>query len=131
MDFLKIWLLFAGSLRSLSVVLGYLDKIHFQERVFVLAVDEVTALQARTFSVWTLLTCFLCVLCALNINNRTIYIATLFSFAAALGFFSLEFFIYHTISFSALLPILFVAGVSLCWMPFRIPPIERIKDKRI
>lgn len=43
-NYLKIWLLFVASLRALSVVLGYLDKIYFQERVFPIATEEGTPL---------------------------------------------------------------------------------------
>ncbi|CAH2041814.1 unnamed protein product [Thlaspi arvense] len=37
----------------------------------------VTEVHGRTFGVWTLLTCTLCFLCAFNLDNKPLYLATL------------------------------------------------------
>jgi hypothetical protein len=58
----------------------------------------VTDVHGRTFGVWTLLTCTLCFLCALNLENRPLYMATFLSFIYALGHFLTEYLIYHTMT---------------------------------
>lgn len=63
-----------------------------------LFLNTVADVHGRTFAVWTLLTCTLCVLCALNLSNRALYQATFLSFVYALGYFLIECFIYGTMA---------------------------------
>lgn len=63
-----------------------------------LFLKTVADVHGRTFAVWTLLTCTLCVLCALNLSNRALYQATFLSFVYALGYFLIECFIYGTMA---------------------------------
>lgn len=68
-------------------------------RLFVcLFLKTVADVHGRTFAVWTLLTCTLCVLCAFNLSNRALYQATFLSFVYALGYFLIECFIYGTMA---------------------------------
>ena len=64
----------------------------------------------RTFGVWTLLTCTLCVFCAFNLDNKPLYQITFLSFVFALGYFLLECFVYHTMAVKNLLSLFFFAG---------------------
>jgi hypothetical protein len=70
----------------------------------------------RTFGVWTLLTCLLCVMTALNLDNEALYLVTFLSFVFALGYFLLECFVYHTMAVKSLASLFFFAG-SLGFLP--------------
>ncbi|KAI4981343.1 hypothetical protein ZWY2020_021828, partial [Hordeum vulgare] len=69
-----------------------------------------TEIHGRTIGVWTLLTCTLCFLCAFNLENKPLYIATFLSFIYALGHFLTEYLIYHTIAATNLSTVGFFAG---------------------
>jgi hypothetical protein len=75
----------------------------------------VTDVHGRTFGVWTLLTCTLCFLCALNLENRPLYLATFLSFIYALGHFLTEYLIYHTMAAANLSTVGFFAGIKLAF----------------
>ena len=70
----------------------------------------VTEIHGRTFGTWTLLTCTLCLLCARNLHNKPLYLATLLSFVYALGHFGMEYLIFHTMSTKNVLTVTFFAG---------------------
>lgn len=70
----------------------------------------------RTFAMWTATSCMLCLCCAKNPCNQTVYGATLFSFVLALVFFLSELFVFKTLSWQKVLQPLTVAGVSVLWM---------------
>ena len=72
----------------------------------------VTDVHGRTFGVWTLLTCTLCFLCALNLENRPLYLATFLSFIYAIGHFLTEYLIYHTMAVANLSTVGFFAGTK-------------------
>ena len=77
----------------------------------------VTDVHGRTFGVWTLLTCTLCFLCALNLENRPLYLATFLSFIYAIGHFLTEYLIYHTMAAANLSTVGFFAGTKFAfWM---------------
>ncbi|KAL6846886.1 hypothetical protein ACP4OV_022739 [Aristida adscensionis] len=90
------WLMLVGSLRLASVWFGFFDI--WALRVAVFSQTDMTDVHGRTFGVWTLLTCTLCFLCALNLENKPLYIATFLSFIYALGHFLTEYLIYHTMA---------------------------------
>lgn len=73
----------------------------------------VTDVHGRTFGVWTLLTCTLCVLCAFNLDNKPIYLATFLSFVYAFGHFLTEYLIYHTMAIGNLTTVGIFAGNSV------------------
>jgi hypothetical protein len=56
----------------------------------------VTRLHGRTFGVWTLMSCTLTFLCALNLDNKPLYATTFMSFVYAYGHFIIENLVYHT-----------------------------------
>lgn len=74
----------------------------------------VTEIHGRTFGVWTLLTCTLCYLCAFNLDNKPLYIATFLSFIYALGHFLTEYFIYQTMVAANLTTVAIIAGMYVC-----------------
>lgn len=73
------------------------------------AVSEV---HGRTFGVWTLLTCTLCFLCAFNLENKPLYLATFLSFIYALGHFLTEYLFYQTMTIANLSTVGFFAGIT-------------------
>mmetsp|Transcript_17204 Transcript_17204/g.22509 ORF Transcript_17204/g.22509 Transcript_17204/m.22509 type:complete len:143 (+) Transcript_17204:82-510(+) len=113
---LKRWLMLVAVLRLISVYKGYSDAEVFKHNLFPRArVGQVSELQGRTFAVWVSVTFMLCMLCASSME-KSIFIATFFSFVIALVFFSLEYFVYHTMTFNAILSPLVVASFSSIWM---------------
>lgn len=78
---------------------------------------NVTSLAARLFGTWTLLAAVLRFVCAIDINNKTVYHLTFFSFFLALGHFVSELWpygtAYLTIGISA--PLL-VSSLSIIFM---------------
>lgn len=71
----------------------------------------VTEVHGRTFGTWTLLTCTLCYICAFNLDNKPIYLATLLSFVYAFGHFLTEYLIYQTMAISNLTTVGIFAGM--------------------
>ncbi|CAD6269432.1 unnamed protein product [Miscanthus lutarioriparius] len=105
------WLMLVGSLRLASVWFGFFDI--WALRVAVFSQTEMTDVHGRTFGVWTLLTCTLCFLCALNLENRPLYLATFLSFIYALGHFLTEYLIYHTMAATNLSTVGFFAATLI------------------
>ncbi|KAM3368436.1 hypothetical protein ACQJBY_016776 [Aegilops geniculata] len=103
------WLMLVGSLRLASVWFGFFNI--WALRVAVFSQIEMTEIHGRTFGVWTLLTCTLCFLCAFNLENKPLYIATFLSFIYALGHFLTEYLIYHTMAAANLSTVGFFAGI--------------------
>ncbi|CAN6554711.1 unnamed protein product [Malus baccata var. baccata] len=75
-----------------------------------------TEVHGRTFGVWTLLTCTLCYLCAFNLENKPLYLATFLSFVYALGHFLSEYLTYQTMAIANLSTVSFFAGTAIVWM---------------
>ena len=76
-----------------------------------LSLITVTEVHGRTFGTWTLLTCTLCYLCAFNLDNKPLYLATFLSFIYAFGHFLTEYLIYQTMSTRNLATVGFFAGM--------------------
>ncbi|KMZ67850.1 Ergosterol biosynthetic protein 28 [Zostera marina] len=108
------WLMLVGTLRLASVWFGFFDI--WALRLAVFSSTQMTEIHGRTFGVWTLLTCTLCYLCAFNLDNKPLYIATFLSFIYALGHFLTEYFIYQTMVAANLTTVAIIAGTSLVWM---------------
>ncbi|KAL6211844.1 hypothetical protein ACLB2K_017067 [Fragaria x ananassa] len=139
MKALSWWLMLVGSLRLVSVWFGFFDiwalrlavfskspkhqkdvgvytsNVELYSLILVFACI-VTEVHGRTFGVWTLLTCTLCYLCAFNLDNKPLYLATFLSFIYALGHFLTEYLIYHTMAIANLSTVGFFAGTSIIWM---------------
>lgn len=80
--------------------------------LFLILFSVVTEVHGRTFGVWTLLTCTLCYLCAFNLENKPLYLATFLSFVYALGHFLTEYLIYQTMAIANLSTVGFFAGIN-------------------
>ncbi|KIJ12810.1 hypothetical protein PAXINDRAFT_136700 [Paxillus involutus ATCC 200175] len=78
---------------------------------------SITALQARTFAVWTLTSAVVRGYAAYNLHNKTIYDMALFTYLIAFGHFTSELFIFRTckINVAVLSPII-VSTATLVWM---------------
>ncbi|KAI6006522.1 Erg28 like protein-domain-containing protein [Pisolithus orientalis] len=81
------------------------------------APNHVTALQARTFAVWTLTAAIVRGYAAYHIHDKRIYDMALFTYLIAFGHFSSEILIFRTarLNSAALSPVI-VSTVSLIWM---------------
>ncbi|XP_073127800.1 ergosterol biosynthetic protein 28 isoform X1 [Henckelia pumila] len=98
----------------------------YQSVVFLFFVSEV---HGRTFGVWTLLTCTLCFLCAFNLENKPLYLATFLSFVYAFGHFLTEYLIYHTMAIANLTTVGIFAGTSIVWMLLQWNSYQPLKSK--
>ncbi|XP_022772258.1 ergosterol biosynthetic protein 28 isoform X1 [Durio zibethinus] len=103
------WLMLVGSLRLASVWFGFFDI--WALRLAVFSNTTMTEVHGRTFGVWTLLTCTLCFLCALNLENKPLYLVTFLSFIYAFGHFLTEYLFYHTMALSNLTTVGIFAGM--------------------
>jgi hypothetical protein len=118
MEVLALWLLFVASMRLLSMYLGYFNFNRIKTNVYVGMPAMVTPLCGRIFAQWTSLSFMLCVLCAYDLANATMFIATFMSFVFAVAHFSTEVFIYKTT----------VVGVNGALIPFIIAGTFPLQD---
>ncbi|KAH7884519.1 Erg28 like protein-domain-containing protein [Phlebopus sp. FC_14] len=79
--------------------------------------SSITALQARTFAVWTLTSAVVRGYAAYNIHNKIIYDMALFTYLIAFGHFTSELLIFRTakLNVPVLSPVV-VSTTSLIWM---------------
>lgn len=111
-----------AALRTISVVQGYKGPHTFRQRIFTRRPEQVSPLAGRLFAVWTLVTCFCCLVASQNLDNRPVFLITIFSFLVALFFFALETLWYGTLNLNAVNSIpFFVASISVAWMLLELP----------
>ncbi|KAK3146495.1 hypothetical protein QOZ80_3BG0267170 [Eleusine coracana subsp. coracana] len=77
---------------------------------------QMTGVHGRTFGVWTLLSCTLTFLCALNLDNKPLYATTFMSFVYAYSHFLIENLVYQTSTVANLVTYAIVAVTSIVWM---------------
>ncbi|GBG79672.1 hypothetical protein CBR_g29820 [Chara braunii] len=114
MKLLSVWLLLVAVMRLSAFVWGYTDLSKLQVGVY--SETELSPLHGREFSAWTATTASLCLICALNLNSRPIYLATMMSFVIAEAHFLLEFFVFRTMSVQTFISPAIIASVSALWM---------------
>lgn len=112
------WQLFVGVVAVLNTLQNFLT-LKFTRRIYnaVPPAQPVTALQARTFAVWTLTSAVVRVYAAYHIQNKVIYDMALMTYLIAFAHFSSEIFIFRTAKIGP--PVLspcIVATTSLVWM---------------
>jgi len=110
------WQLFISTVALFNTVQNFAT-LKFTRRVYNKRQHEVTALQARTFAVWTLLSAAVRFYAAYHIHEKSVYDITLISYLIAFGHITSELLIYGSagISFPSLSPLI-VSSVSLIWM---------------
>eukprot|EP00270_Netrium_digitus_P020833 TRINITY_DN8678_c0_g1_i1.p1 TRINITY_DN8678_c0_g1~~TRINITY_DN8678_c0_g1_i1.p1 ORF type:complete len:147 (+),score=35.42 TRINITY_DN8678_c0_g1_i1:158-598(+) len=119
MRLLSVWLLFVAFCRLSSVYFGYFNVWGLNVAVY--SITGLTDVHGRTFSAWTAITCLLCVLCAMDLENRSLYLATLLSFVIAFLHFVLEFLVFGSMTLSNFATVGFFAVTSLVWMSLEFP----------
>ncbi|CAL4926613.1 unnamed protein product [Urochloa decumbens] len=108
------WLMAVGALRIGLTWSGFFNATSLGAATYAQA--EMTGVHGRTFGVWTLLSCTLCFLCAFNLDNRPLYVATFLSFVYAYVHFILEYLVYHTFTAANLGAFALAAVTSIVWM---------------
>ena len=106
---LKLWLLFVATLRSISVFGGYLRPTLLHNAVTSLdwpaesdgdgdqrLTKMYAELYTRTFAIWTLLSCIICIFTAFNLHSRPLIYVALSSFYVVAVYFVVELFIFHS-----------------------------------
>ncbi|KAG7237240.1 hypothetical protein INR49_032573 [Caranx melampygus] len=96
LNVLRSWLVMVSIIGMGNTVQSFRDHSFLSEKVFTGTPEFVNGLQARTFGIWTLLSSIIRCTCAIDIQNRTLYHLTLWTFVMALGYFLSEAFIYKT-----------------------------------
>ncbi|KAH9936069.1 Erg28-like protein [Amylocystis lapponica] len=78
---------------------------------------NITALQARTFAIWTLTSAMIRLYAAYNIHSKPVYDIAIFSYLFAFAHFGSEIMIFRTAKlFSPVSTTVVVSVVSLVWM---------------
>eukprot|EP00850_Spirogloea_muscicola_P014078 SM000098S25158 [mRNA] locus=s98:435091:435813:- [translate_table: standard] len=111
---LALWLYFVALVRLVSVYFGYFAPGALRAAVYSTA--GMTDLHARTFAVWTSLSCGVCALCAADLGCRPLRRATFLSFAVALAHFVAEYSVYKTMTLANFTTIGIIASTSLVWL---------------
>uniref|UniRef100_A0A8C2JP37 Ergosterol biosynthesis 28 homolog n=1 Tax=Cyprinus carpio TaxID=7962 RepID=A0A8C2JP37_CYPCA len=96
LNVLRSWLLMVSVIAVGNTVQSFRDHSFLSQKLYTGTPDYVNGLQARTFGIWTLLSSIIRCACAIDIQNRTLYHITLWTFVLALGHFLSEAFIYKT-----------------------------------
>jgi Erg28 like protein len=113
---LKYWLFFAASLRMLSVGIALFKPDLLKSKVYRLRPDWVNPLGGRVFASWTFITCMLCIMCGLRMQEPTLYLATLGSFIVAFVNFAAEFLIFQTVDVKGFLSPFIISAISIIWL---------------
>ncbi|GJP86175.1 hypothetical protein CLOP_g16233, partial [Closterium sp. NIES-67] len=111
---LGYWLLLVAFARFSSVYFGYFNIWALQVAVY--SKRTMSDVHGRTFAAWTAVTCTLCILCALHLESRPLFLATFASFVIALVHFLLELLVYKTMTVKNFAAPCFFASVSALWM---------------
>uniref|UniRef100_A0AAY4C4P6 Ergosterol biosynthetic protein 28 n=1 Tax=Denticeps clupeoides TaxID=299321 RepID=A0AAY4C4P6_9TELE len=96
LNVLRSWLLMVSVIAMGNTVQSFRDHSFLSEKLYTGTPEFVNGLQARTFGIWTFLSSIIRCACAIDIQNRTLYHVTLWTFVLALGHFLSEAFIYKT-----------------------------------
>ncbi|XP_037652693.1 ergosterol biosynthetic protein 28 homolog isoform X1 [Sebastes umbrosus] len=96
LNVLRSWLVMVSVIAMGNTLQSFRDHSFLSEKLYTGTPEFVNGLQARTFGIWTLLSSIIRCSCAIDIQNRTLYHITLWTFVLALGHFLSEAFIYKT-----------------------------------
>ncbi|XP_059819040.1 ergosterol biosynthetic protein 28 homolog isoform X2 [Hypanus sabinus] len=117
LNVLRSWLVMVAVIAAGNTIQSFRDHSFLSEKLYTGKPALVNGLQARTFGIWTLLSSIIRCTCAVDIQNRTLYHITLWTFILALIHFLSESFVYQTapITIGVMAPLL-VAGFSILGM---------------
>ncbi|KAJ8288843.1 hypothetical protein COCON_G00015020 [Conger conger] len=117
LNVLRSWLVMVAVIAMGNTVQSFRDHSFLSEKLYTGTPEFVNGLQARTFGIWTLLSSIIRCACAIDIQNKTLYHITLWTFILALGHFLSEAFIYKTapLTIGVMAPLI-VASVSILGM---------------
>ncbi|BFZ06890.1 hypothetical protein BsWGS_09929 [Bradybaena similaris] len=93
---LRIWLSLVAVMAFGNTVMCFTTPSYLFDKLYTVDEKNVSGLSARLFGVWTLLAGGLRLICALDIYNKMLYHATLFSFILACYHFLSEVVFYQT-----------------------------------
>ncbi|XP_006632265.1 ergosterol biosynthetic protein 28 homolog [Lepisosteus oculatus] len=96
LNVLRSWLVMVSVIAVGNTVQSFRDHSFLSEKLYTGSPEFVNGLQARTFGIWTLLSSIIRCACAVDIQNKTLYHITLWTFVVALGHFLSEVFVYKT-----------------------------------
>ncbi|KAG9336472.1 hypothetical protein JZ751_002819 [Albula glossodonta] len=126
---LRSWLVMVSVIGMGNTVQSFRDHGFLSEKVYTGTPEFVNGLQARAFGIWTLLSAILRCVCAIDIQNKTLYHVTLWTFVLALGHFLSEVYIYKTATLTiGILAPLIVASVSVVGMVIGFQYIAEQQD---
>ncbi|KAB5592529.1 Ergosterol biosynthetic protein [Ceratobasidium theobromae] len=110
------WQLLVSSLAVFNTVQNFLT-LSLTKRIYCNQPHNVTALQSRTFAIWTLTSAIIRFYCAYHVNQKVIYDLTMWTYVLAFGHFSSEFLIFRTAGIGpGLLSPVVVSTTSFFWM---------------
>ncbi|KAH8822832.1 Erg28 like protein-domain-containing protein [Flagelloscypha sp. PMI_526] len=110
------WQLLTCTMGLFNVVQNFIT-LNLTQRVYNnVPKNEITPLQARTFSAWTLMSVVVRFYAAYNIHEKRVYDMALFSYLIAFGHFVSEILIFRTARPGPVLSTVVVATTSLVWM---------------
>ncbi|CUA76088.1 Ergosterol biosynthetic protein 28 [Schizosaccharomyces pombe 972h-] [Rhizoctonia solani] len=89
------WQLVVSSLAVFNTIQNFLT-LSLTKRIYNKEPHNVTALQSRTFAIWTLTSAILRFYCAYHVNEKVVYDLTMWTYVLAFGHFTSEFLIYRT-----------------------------------
>lgn len=117
LNVLRSWLVMVSVIAMGNTVQSFRDHSFLSEKLYTGTPEFVNGLQARTFGIWTLLSSIIRCACAIDIQNKTLYHITLWTFLLALGHFLSEAFIYKTapLTIGVMAPLI-VASFSIVGM---------------
>ncbi|XP_029454252.1 probable ergosterol biosynthetic protein 28 isoform X2 [Rhinatrema bivittatum] len=117
LNILRSWLVMVSVIAIGNTVQSFRDYGFLSEKLYTSKPELVNGLQARTFGIWTLLSSVIRCACAIDIQNKTLYHVTLWSFFLALAHFLSEVFVYRTAALTiGVMAPLMVASFSILGM---------------
>ncbi|XP_075703994.1 ergosterol biosynthetic protein 28 homolog [Rhinoderma darwinii] len=114
---LRSWLMVVAIIAAGNTLQSFRDHSFLSDKLYTGKPQHVNGLQARTFGVWTLLSSVIRCTCAIDIQNKTLYHITLWTFIMALAHFLSEVWVYHTahVTIGIMAPLM-VASFSILGM---------------
>ncbi|XP_069494141.1 ergosterol biosynthetic protein 28 homolog [Ambystoma mexicanum] len=132
LNVLRSWLLMVSIIAVGNTVQSFRDHSFLSEKLYTGTPNLVNGLQARTFGIWTLLSSLVRCACAIDIQNKTLYHITLWSFVLAVVHFLSEVFIYKTapLTIGVMAPLM-VGSFSVLGMLIGFQYLEVLQEQAV